>query len=222
MNPADGAGRRVRAAAIAVAVALVGLCACTGGTSVHPAPQPAKAEADRQPLLTFEQIGAMDQKTFRDSLPQLHRAIEQGNPDARVELEVLKTLQGKLRQTDESAPDYWPTVLRFLEFGSYQMFPKAPRPDEPRKILSNILSVGIMRGIKEFDNAVLLDRGPLGNAEFTNCRIIFTQNPVPLQKVTFNVCAFEFPPTQAPSPYLKKLCRILLASGLDHVSIDAL
>jgi hypothetical protein len=79
-----------------------------------------------------------------------------------------------------------------------------------------------MRGIREDGRTILFDSGSLGNGEFINCRILFTQNPVQMQHVTFRNCAFEFPTTGTPSPYLKKVARIILSSDLGSVSIPTL
>ncbi len=79
-----------------------------------------------------------------------------------------------------------------------------------------------MRGIREKGITMLLDDGYLGNGEFTNCRIIFTPNPVRLTNATFRNCVFEFPTTDPPSPFIKKVSQVLLSSNLDSVSIATL
>lgn len=88
--------------------------------------------------------------------------------------------------------------------------------------MSDILSVGLMRGIREEARTILFDKGPLGNGTFINCRIVFTAGPVEMQNVVFRNCAFEFPTTAPPGTYLKKVCRIILASGIESVSIASL
>jgi hypothetical protein len=206
--------------AAAACMAIMGVCACTGNGTVNSAEGSAKVDANRQPL-TWEQISHLDQKAFEHSLRQLRQVIDQSSPQAVVDQETLTAITGKLRQTDESAADYWPTVLRFLQFTSFRMAPKVPQGEQP-KALSEILSVGIMRGIQEFDKTILFDEGSLGNGRFTNCRIIFTQHAVQMQNVKFDVCAFEFPTTDTPSPYLKKVSRILLSSDLGSVAIPTL
>jgi len=79
-----------------------------------------------------------------------------------------------------------------------------------------------MRGIREVDKTILLDDGYLENGEFTNCRIIFTQNPVRLTRAHFRNCAFEIPTTDPPNAYIKKVSHILLSSNLSSVSIPTL
>jgi hypothetical protein len=148
--------------------------------------------------------------------------MEEPSNKSVADQEVLTAIAGKLRQTDESTPDYWPAVLRFIQFASSTMAPNAPPPGQQPRILSDILSVGLMRGMREEGKTILLDDGNLGNGEFTNCRIIFTQNPVRLTNALFRNCVFEFPITDTPSPYKRKAIQILLSSNLASVLITNL
>lgn len=204
----------------AACIAMVTGCACTGNRAVNSAESPAKVGANRSPL-TLEEISRLEQKTFETSLPQLQDDIQQSSHGA-ADRETLTAIRGKLQQADESALDYWPTVLRFLQFASSRMAPNAPPSGQPARALTDILWVGIMRGIRPKGKTILFDGGSFGNSDFTDCRIIFTQNPVEMHHVVFRECAFEFPTTETPSPYLKKVCRILLASDLGSVSIPTL
>jgi len=106
---------RPRAAMIAAAacLAIMSFCACSGNRAADSTPGPAKVDANRPPL-TLEQISHLDQKAFEHSLRQLRQVIDQTSPQAVVDQETLTALTGKLRQTDESAVDYWPTVLAFF------------------------------------------------------------------------------------------------------------
>lgn len=205
---------------LAGCIAAMTVCACTANWTVYSADGPAKDHTNRS-ALTLDQIGRLDQMAFERSLPQLRQAIDESRSQSLVGRNTLTAITGNLRQTDESAADYWPTVLGFIQFASFRMAPKVPQGEQP-KALSEILSVGIMRGIREFDKTILFDAGSLGNGSFTNCRIIFTQHAVKMQNVKFDVCAFEFPATDTPSPYLKKVTRKLLASDLDSVTIPSL
>ena len=199
---------------------MASVCACTGNRTISPAGGPEKADANRQ-TLTLVQISHLDQKVFDNSLAQLHEDVTQPGP-AAADQETLTAIAAKLRQTDEAVPAYWPSVLSFLQFASSRLARKAPPPHQEPRVLSDILSVGIMRGIREDGRTILFDSGSLGNGEFINCRILFTQNPVQMQHVTFRNCAFEFPTTGTPSPYLKKVARIILSSDLGSVSIPTL
>jgi len=181
----------------------------------------AKVEANRR-TLTLQQISHLDQNGFEQSLPQLRQAMEHPDPKAVADAETLEAIAGKLRRAGESTPDYWPTVLRFIPFASSRMAKSAPPPGQQPRVLSDILSVGLMRGIREVDKTILLDDGYLGNGEFTNCRIIFTPNPVRLTNAHFKNCVFELPTMDPPNTYLRKVSHILLSSDLCSVSIPTL
>jgi len=205
----------------AACLSMVGYWAVACKRSENPVETRAKVKANLPPL-TLKQISSLEQKTFEQSLPQLRQAMEQASHQAVADQQTLTAIAGKLRQTSESTPQYWPTVLHFIPFASSTMAPKAPPPGQQPRVLSDILSVGLMRGIREEGKTILLDDGYLGNGEFTNCRIIFTQNPVRLTNAVFRVCVFEIPTTDPPSPYIKKVSQILLSSNLSSVSIATL
>lgn len=206
------AGRISRACCIVI-LTCAGACG-RGGTV---GTERLAASRSQQPS-TLEGIGRLDQQSFNSSLPRLRQLLEQTDPSIWTGDATRSAITQKLRQTPESVPEYWPTMLRFLEFASANMALKAPT-NEPHKKLSEILSVGIMRGVREYDQIIVFDQGYLENGEFTNCRIVFTPQPVQMRGVSFKVCAFEFPATDAPNLYLKKLARILLASDLTSVAI---
>ena len=134
----------------------------------------------------------------------------------------LEAITGKLRQTDEATPGYWPTVLRFIPVASSMTAPKAPPRGQRPRALSDILAVGLMRGVREEGTTILFDSGDLGKGEFTSCRIIFTENPVRLTHVVFRNCVFELPTADLPSPYLRKVSQMLLASKFSSVSTPTL
>ena len=205
----------------AAGIAMVGHEAWAGTPIVNASAGRAEVEANLHPL-TLKQISSLDQKTFEHSLPQLHQAIEKPSPKAVVDQETLTAIAGKLRRTGESTPDYWPTVIRFIQFASSRMAQTAPPPGQPPRVLSEILSVGLMRGIRVKGITILLDDGDLGNGEFTNCRVIFTQNPVRLTNAHFRNCVFEIPTTDPPNAFIKKVSQILLSSNLSVISIPTL
>lgn len=206
--------RKFLLALIAICWAFTGSGFCAQGVLPRSAAYPPSL-----PLKTFVR---MDQKTFDQNLRQLHQAVERPNATAPVDRETLSAIAGKLRQTDESTPDYWPTVLAYLPYASAKLAPHAPPPGQPPRALSDILAVGIMRGIREEGKTILIDQGPLGNGTFIGCRVIFTQNAVEMQKVAFRNCAFELPAAIPPSTYVKKVCRLLLTSGVEFISISSL
>jgi hypothetical protein len=206
---------------IAFGVATAFLAAGIGNSTSTPRVASDPAEAS-PPAATLQQISALDQKPFEQSLRQLQHAVEQASPRPMANWQTLNAITGKLRRTPESAPDYWPAVLRFIQFASSRMALKAPPPGQQPRVLSEILSGGLMRGIREDGKTILLDEGDLGNGEFVNCRVIFTQNPVRLQNASFRGCVFELPVTDKPSPFLQKVSRLLLASNPRSVSIPSL
>lgn len=206
---------------LAACFALGGYMIWLGHRSVNPQGTRPMVET-KLPPLTLEQISSLDQKTFEHSLPQLLQAMGQPSHPAAPDQETLTAIAVKLRQTGESAPGYWPTVLRFIQFAGSSTAPKAPPPGQRPEILSEILSRGLMRGIRVVGITMLLDDGNLGNGEFTNCRVIFTQNPVQLRNATFKNCVFELPVTDTPSPFIKKTSQLLLSSNLGSVSIPKL
>jgi len=206
---------------IAACLAMVGYRIWIGNRMVQTGTNRAQVEADL-PGFTLEQFSSLDQKAFERSLPQLQQALAQPGLKTVVSGETLAAITAKLRQTDESTPDYWPATLRFIQFASSQMAPDAPPPGQQPRILSEILSRGLMRGIREKGITIKFDDGDLGNGEFTGCRIIFTPNPVQLTNATFRNCVFEIPITDNPNPYIKKVGRALLDSDLDSVSIPSL
>jgi hypothetical protein len=206
---------------LAACFALGGYTIWLGHRSVNPQGTRPKVET-KLPPLTLEQISSLDQKTFERSLPQLQQAMGQPSHPVAADQETLTAIAGKLRQTGESAPGYWPTVLRFIQFASSATAPKAPPPGQRPEILSEILSRGLMRGIRVAGITMLLDDGNLGNGEFTNCRVIFTQNAVQLRNATFKNCVFELPVTDTPSPFIRKTSQLLLGSNLGSVSIPKL
>jgi hypothetical protein len=191
------------------------------GSSIENPVIAVNVEANRQ-ALTLEQISHLDQQAFEHSLPQLRQALEKENPKDGADQQTLITIAGKLRRADETTPDYWPTILRFIPFASSRMAKNAPPPGQQTRVLSDILSVGLMRGIREVGKSILLDGGYLGNGEFTNCRIIFTQNPVRLTNAHFKNCVFEIPITDPPNAYIRRVSHILLSSNFSSVSIPTL
>jgi hypothetical protein len=206
---------------IASCLAIVIYSAWLGHRIMNPEARRTKVEAGLPPL-TLEQISPFDQKTFEHSLPQLRQAMDQPSRNAAADQGALTAIASKLRQCSESAPDYWPAVLQFIPFASSGLAPNAPPPGQQPRALSDIVFVGLMRGIREAGKTILLDSGNLGNGEFKNCRIIFTLNPVQLTHCVFRNCVFEIPTTDPPSPYIKKVCQILLSSSLDSVSVPTL
>ena len=157
------------------------------------------------PAVTLQQLSALDQGTFDQSLPQLRQALEQPSHKPAASWQTLTAIAAKLRRTAESAPGYWPTVLRFIQFASSSMAPKEPPPGQPPRILSDILTVGLMRGIRENGKTILFDAGDLGNGEFINCRVILhsKSRPAATKCLLPGICTlYELPITDMHGPIL--------------------
>jgi len=206
---------------LAACIAIAGIAPGDGARSVNAGENPAQAAAI-QPSLTLEQLSHLDQKTFEKSLRLLRQVMEQASPTlCRIVKPWPRSLpncgnpMNQLRNTGPPSCAFLLTAVPKLAHG-------APPPGQQPRALSDILSPGIMRGIREEGRTILLDSGNLGNGGFTNCRIIFTANPVQMQNVVFRNCVFEFPTADPPDDYIKKVSRALLASKLDSVSIATL
>ena len=80
----------------------------------------------------LKSIASQSPKFFAASLPVLQKVIEhppseQFKPDAPTLLDIAASL----RDASENIPDYWPTVLQFLQFASAGMSPDVPPPGKP-------------------------------------------------------------------------------------------
>ena len=219
-HPRRGMRRLTAVLLVVVCIAIGGYWAWVASQIVHRGKRKQGIEANLPPS-TLQQISTLDQKSFQNSLPRLRQILEDLGQQTETDQRTLMIIAGKLQETDESAPDYWPTARQFVESVSSKMAPNTPPSGERPRALSDILSVGIMRGVREDHKTILFDDGDLGNARFTNCRIIFSQNPVRMSNVVFEGCVFELPTADPPSPYLRKLIRQLLAQP-ESVTINSL
>jgi hypothetical protein len=210
------------AAVIVACVAIIGYWGWVGVTMVDLGERMARVETNVQPF-ALKQISYFDQKTFERSLPQLRQVIEQSNPKPVADRETLTIIANRLRQTNESAPDYWPTVLQFIQFASSALTlpTDVPPPGSRYSKTSNVLCGNTVHCIEAAHSNILLDGGDIRASRFENCRIRFTQNPVKMSRVQFINCVFEMPVTNDPTPYLKDAARQLLASNLTSVSIPS-
>jgi len=124
--------------------------------------------------------------------------------------------------TPETSPDYWPTVLQFIQFASSARTVSAdvPPAGPPDVVLSNVRCTHVVHCIVASHRRILLDGGDIPGSRFEKCRIIFTQNPVKMRDVQFINCLFEMPVTNNPTPYLKDAARQLLASNLTSLVVS--
>jgi hypothetical protein len=177
--------------------------------------------APQSPGPVLKELSNLDQKTFSESLLALRKVTEQPVADVQPTQPTLQQIALKLRQTNESSPDYWPTVLQFIQFASAGLSPNAPPPGKPQSSFSHNIGLGTKLHLVE--QIVLLDGGDLGyDVTFERCRIIFTEKPVHMRGVKFIDCVFEIPATDVPSPYIRHVGTELLASNLQSVSMTIL
>ncbi len=172
--------------------------------------------ASQSPGRVLKEINALDQTKFSSSLPTLRKVMEQPVANVAPTVATLRELAAKLRNTNEQAPDYWPTVLRFIQFASARVSNNVPPPGTPNWTIA--FNKGLSFGSLTY-KVVKLDGGEIASTRFQNCRIIFTENPVSMSNVTFVNCVFEMPMTDTPSPYLRRISQQLLASNLEEFSI---
>jgi len=165
---------------------------------------------------------SMNQDEFNKSLASLRNAMQiAAQARAVVPNETIQKIAQQLRQTGESSPEYWPTILQFIQFASASLIAPAdvPPANTQYTVASNFNCVGGMRCMQLSHCAIVLDGGHIPNSIFDHCRIKFTSNPVGLEGTRFIDCIFEIPTdiTQ-PTPYLKNSVKILLASNLRQVT----
>lgn len=177
--------------------------------------------AEQSPDKVLNEIGSLDQKSFTKALAALKRIVQNPIIETKPDLNLLQQILQKLRQTNESAPEYWPTLLQFLTFASAVFAPPdvPPRGQPPFELSHNMgpVSVGSVDR-----SVVILDGGNIIDSKFERCRIVFTKNVALMQNVKFIDCVFEMPVTNTPTPFLKKASQMLLASNLKAVSIPTL
>lgn len=167
----------------------------------------ARIEAMLDRLTTLRQIADAKPSAFANSLPQLRRIIS--DPKASADSTTLKEIARKLSETPQNSPEYWPTVLRFIQFASSSASSSgAPPPGPPHIRVSGSTDLKFVQS----NARVLLDGGGLVDSEFRNSRIIFTEKPVAMRNVKFIDCVFEMPFVESPSQYLKGAAQQLLAS----------
>ena len=180
-----------------------------------------KQRAAKAPQTVLNEITALNQQQFSKVLPALQEVTEQPFPKVSPSDKTLEEIARKLSNTSPDTPEYWPTVLQFLQFASTGLAPaNVPPPGESpifKSSSGNFLAHNVFS-----HTTVVLDGGTLVDNRFDNCRIIFTDKPVSMTNVTISNSVFEFPISSVPPPYIQKASRLLLASGLKTTSIPSL
>jgi hypothetical protein len=177
--------------------------------------------AAQTPDKVLHEINGLDQKAFAKSLPILRVVSEQSATEAKPSQPLLGGIADKLSKTSPSTPEYWPTVLQFLQFASAGLAPaNVPPPGTPPILKTS--SGGIYANNRFEGVTVVLNGGTIEGNVFDHCRVIFTDTPVKMTHITFINSAFEFPVSSAPSLYIQEASKLLLASDLKTASIPAL
>jgi hypothetical protein len=172
--------------------------------------------ASQVPAKVLTEISKLDTPRLAKSLPALQTISEQPIGRVKPSPTILKDVVYKLRNVDQSADDYWPALLKFLQFASAGLSPEVSTPRHRFNISQLTASGDIV------DSTITLSDGVrLKDVRFINCRVIFTANPVEMENVQFINSVFEFPTSVPPSQYIKKAAHLLLtADNLESVSFD--
>jgi hypothetical protein len=165
---------------------------------------------------TFDDIGALKPKALAEALPALRKVAQQ--PAVSVSAQTIRTIGANLAQVSEQTPQYWPTVLLFIESASAGASPSAPPPGATHSSMKDVAGPGI----KTAEGERMVLSGFIKNITFRNDRIIFTDAPVQLSNVVFINCVFEFSQSDTTSPIIQQAGRLLLASDLKDVAIKSL
>jgi hypothetical protein len=102
----------------------------------------------------------MNQQTFADSLRDLHAVALQSGPPVTSDQDTISAVVAKLRSTPESSPEYWPTVLQFIQFASSRFAPDVPPPGKPNVTIAYNAGFGFSFNLR--NSIILLDGGDLG------------------------------------------------------------
>jgi hypothetical protein len=170
----------------------------------------------RVSVKSLDDAAASSPEILQHALPILRKQMGQ-EPKAEITSEAVQKIAATLEQVPETSPEYWPTVLQFIQFASTANAKNVPPPGSPllRITGSRIIGEG---AFSPKDHVVLrFDGGEVGDITFQNSRIIFTEHPVKLHNVRFIDCFFEMPNVERPNPYLQKAAKGLLASQFKEI-----
>ncbi len=171
--------------------------------------------ASQNPGKVLKEIASLGPKQFAQNLPALRKVSEQPLADVSPAPDTLKRVAYQLKSVDETTEEYWPTVLKFIEFASAGLAPNAPPYNgKDGMYLTDVSGPGIKLPAR----SVFILGGRIANMTFVESRIVFTDKPVTFQNVTFVNCAFQFPTTDRPSPNLEMAGRALLDSDFKTAS----
>ena len=140
--------------------------------------------ASQSPRAVLNDLTKLNDKQLASALPALRKVTEQPIAKVSPSPEVLHEVTSKLRRVNENTPDYWATVLQFIQFASSGVASNAPPPGSPTGVTLNNAD-GIAIGPH---SVVVLAGGEISNIRFEDSRIIFTRNPVQMRNLLFVGC----------------------------------
>ena len=158
-------------------------------------------------------------RTFAKALPALRKIADEPVSKVNPPRSTLREVAQKLLKVDTSTPDYWPTVLRFIQFASAGLTPDVPPPGtQPQFVSHSRMPPGSVAWPPMSHTVIVLDGGEVSDLRADHSRIIFTRNPVKMTNVVFTDCVFEMPSLDQPDPFLQQASRTILASDLKEVT----
>lgn len=181
-----------------------------------------QSAAESDPASALVALANLDENDLKTNLPSLKKAIDQ---PVTADSKTLEKLTAKLQLIPQASPDYWPTILHFIQFSSAGNAANLPAAPTNPFVLNDLMIEGPARDAPyDFDvfvqnksRTVRFEGGTLKNVVFRKWRIIFTEKPVRMENVTFTDCVFEVPDVTSPNPYLRNAAAQLLASDLGAI-----
>ena len=167
----------------------------------------------------LQKFAGMNQETFAASLPELYSDIRTVSlKQAKPNDETFRAIATKLRQTNQNSPEYWPTVLRFLELATARNSSQVPPSTAGIYVRSEGSRNLSLQGIS--DKRIVLNGGSLINSTFVRCRIQFVGTPTELQNVLVvdSVVEFQGIPENPPEP-IKRIAETILASDFSRIKL---
>lgn len=182
-----------------------------------------KSAALESPGKVFQEIAALDPKAFAINLPALRTVAERPSAEVNPSQSLLHNVAVKLGNTSEASPEYWPTALQFVHFGTSALSPDAPPPGPPWYLYLTGGEWNTFQGNYE-KQAFFIGDGPtiFRDSVFVKCRIVIGPNVVlQLKNVTFVDCVFDFPTNGEATPVVRQIAKSLLAMGLSRVWVSS-
>jgi len=144
-------------------------------------------------------VANLSQKDFGFQLPRIRQIVTAATKEnVRVQVEDVKQIALKLRQTNEATPDFWMTAAAIINYQSFlnQMRGEAPDPVRISKPCvqrgTNITFDGQILGAMVFEECVVdLDSNSFKKVVFRNSVIKYRGGPAFLEDVLFVNCRFE-------------------------------